>query len=75
MSIATNLSKIRSLTLDRPLVFLDLETTGLDPLADRIVEIALVKVFPNGSKVAIPLASQPTSANSFRGDTSAWDHK
>ena len=33
--------------LDRPLVFFDLETTGLDAEADRIIEIACIKVFPD----------------------------
>ena len=35
------------LNLKRPIVFLDLETTGVDPAKDRIVEISLVKVFPD----------------------------
>jgi DNA polymerase III epsilon subunit-like protein len=34
--------------LDRPLVTFDLETTGLDVGRDRIVEIAAVKLLPNG---------------------------
>src|SRR5690606_5341836 len=34
--------------LDRPLVFLDLETTGLSPAHDRIVELAIIKVTPQG---------------------------
>lgn len=38
------------LNLKRPIVFMDLETTGVNVGADRIVEIALVKIFPNGSK-------------------------
>lgn len=38
------------LNLKRPIVFLDLETTGVDPAKDRIVEISLVKVFPNGDE-------------------------
>ena len=36
------------LNLRKPLVFFDLETTGLNITQDRIVEIAYVKVFPNG---------------------------
>lgn len=36
------------LALDRPLAFLDLETTGLRVASDRIVELALVRVDPNG---------------------------
>lgn len=38
------------LDLKRPIVFLDLETTGVDPAKDRIVEISLVKVMPNGDE-------------------------
>ena len=37
------------LNLKKPLLFFDLETTGLDVSQDRIVEIAAVKVFPDGS--------------------------
>lgn len=36
------------LPLDRPLVFFDLETTGLSLVADRIVELALIRVTPRG---------------------------
>lgn len=42
------------LRLTRPLVFLDLETTGVDPRNDRIVEISLMKVFPPGPDGASP---------------------
>jgi DNA polymerase-3 subunit epsilon len=34
--------------LDRPLAFFDLETTGLNPRSDRIVELALLLVTPAG---------------------------
>lgn len=37
------------LKLTRPLVFFDLETTGLDLVNDRIVELSYYKLFPNGS--------------------------
>lgn len=36
------------LSLDRPLAFLDLETTGLRPSTDRIVEIAVLRISPSG---------------------------
>ena len=36
--------------LTRPLIFLDIEATGADALRDRIVEIALIKVHPDGKK-------------------------
>lgn len=38
----------KELTLDRPLAFIDLETTGTNIATDRIVEIAIVKVLPDG---------------------------
>ncbi len=37
--------------LHQPLVFLDLETTGLSLTQDRIVEIAMLKVMPDGSRL------------------------
>ena len=39
------------LNLKRPIVFFDLETTGVDTAKDRIVEISMVKVMPNGDEV------------------------
>jgi DNA polymerase-3 subunit epsilon len=34
--------------LERPLVFLDMETTGLRVATDRIVELAIIRLSPNG---------------------------
>ena len=55
------------LNLKNPLVFFDLETTGIDIVRDRIVEISYIKVYPNGKEetktqrinpgMPIPLAS------------------
>jgi DNA polymerase-3 subunit epsilon len=39
-----------NLNLKRPIVFLDIEATGLNISSDRIVEIALLKVQPNGNR-------------------------
>lgn len=38
------------LNLKNPLVFFDLETTGINIVTDRIVEISYVKIFPNGKE-------------------------
>ena len=38
------------LNLKNPLVFFDLETTGINIVKDRIVEISFVKVYPNGKE-------------------------
>lgn len=39
-----------NLQLDKPIAFIDLETTGVNIGNDRIVEIAIVKIFPDGTK-------------------------
>ncbi len=39
-----------ALELKRPICFFDLETTGVKVASDRIVEISIFKVYPNGNK-------------------------
>jgi DNA polymerase-3 subunit epsilon len=39
-----------NLTLKRPLVFFDLEATGISTSKDRIVEMCLIKVHPDGTE-------------------------
>ncbi len=48
------------LKLERPIVFFDLETTGIDVVNDRIVEICLLKVFPNGNQESKVMRVNPT---------------
>jgi DNA polymerase-3 subunit epsilon len=38
------------LNLRNPLVFFDLETTGINIVSDRIVEISYLKIYPNGDE-------------------------
>ena len=38
------------LNLKKPLVFFDLETTGVNVTHDRIIEISYIKVYPNGKE-------------------------
>lgn len=38
------------LNLKKPIVFFDLETTGINIAKDRIVEISMLKILPNGNK-------------------------
>ena len=38
------------INLDRPLVVFDLETTGLFPKRDRIIELGAIKVMPDGAE-------------------------
>ncbi len=39
------------LQLQRPLAFIDLETTGINLSTDRIVEVAIIKILPDGAQV------------------------
>lgn len=64
------------LQLKNPIVFFDLETTGTNPVTDKIVEIAYHKVSPNGREETktirinpgIPI---PKSASDIHGITDA----
>lgn len=47
------------LNLNRPLAFFDLETTGINVGADRIVEIAILKAMPDGSEQIKTLRINP----------------
>jgi len=39
-----------NLNLKRPLAFIDLETTGINVTTDRIVELSVLKIWPNGKE-------------------------
>ena len=47
------------LNLKNPIVFFDLETTGTNITADRIVEICYLKVFPNGNEESKTMRINP----------------
>lgn len=47
------------LNLKNPLVVFDLETTGIDIVKDRIIEISYVKVFPNGKEESKTMRINP----------------
>ena len=49
-----------NLKLEKPIVFFDLETTGVQVAKDRIVEIAILKVFTNGNKESKTWLVNPT---------------
>ena len=61
-----------SIKLQRPLAVLDLETTGLRPDQDRIVEIAILRIAPDGSSTQYvkrinPLMPIPPDATAVHG--------
>ena len=47
------------LKLQKPIVFFDLETTGVNAIHDRIVEISYIKVFPDGNEESKTLRINP----------------
>ena len=60
------------LVLERPLVFFDIESTGTNPYRDRIVEIAVIKVMPDGSRQEVvrrinPSMPIPAGASAVHG--------
>lgn len=64
------------LKLERPLVVFDLETTGTQVADDRIVEISLLKILPNGNQESLtyrvnPTVPIPQSASAVHGITDA----
>src|ERR1041385_7330089 len=48
------------LNLKRPLAFFDLESTGVDFVKDRIVEMSVLRINPDGGKVAKTWRLNPT---------------
>lgn len=48
-----------SLQLTKPICFFDLETTGVSPSMDRIIEIAIVKINPDGTKETLESRVNP----------------
>lgn len=47
------------LNLKKPLLFFDLETTGVNFQTDRIVEISYIKLYPNGTEEAKTMRFNP----------------
>ena len=63
-----------NLNLKRPIVFFDLETTGVDTANDRIVEISMIKIQPDGDEVVRtrrinPQMHIPEQATAIHGST------
>ncbi len=64
------------LNLKIPLCFFDLETTGINITQDRIIEIAVIKVMPNGEVIkksnivnpTIPIAPESTAIHGISND-------
>jgi len=67
------------LNLTKPLCFFDLETTGINITSDRIVEISILKVFPNGKEEnktwlvnpEMPIPAQATAVHGITNENVA----
>ena len=65
-----------NLKISKPICFFDLETTGVNVSLDRIVEISILKVFPNGNKESktwlvnpgIPIPSEASNIHGITND-------
>ncbi len=62
------------LKLKKPIIFFDLETTGVNIAKDRIVEISILKIKPNGNKesktwLVNPEMEIPKEASDIHGIT------
>lgn len=65
-----------SLTLTKPLVFFDIESTGISTSKDRIIEIYLIKLKPDGSEdhmheyynPGIPIPAEATAVHGITDD-------
>lgn len=64
------------IALDRPLVFMDLETTGLSLQNDRIIELAVIRVSPGGDVLervrrfnpGVPIPAEATGIHGIRDE-------
>ena len=57
------------LNLTKPLIVFDLETTGLDLVKDKIIQISYIKVYPDGKEEIICDYTGATMDIGFKGTT------
>lgn len=47
------------LQLERPIVFFDIESTGVDPVKDRIIELSMLRITPEGVETSLRVLVHP----------------
>lgn len=65
-----------NLNLTRPLIFFDIEATGLNTASDRIVELSYIKIFPDGKEESqtlrfnpgIPITAEASAVNGIKDE-------
>jgi len=67
---------LKNLKLERPLAFIDVETTGTNPNSDRVVELSILRIHPDGreeykSHRVNPGVPIPADATAVHGITDA----
>jgi len=67
---------MKNLKLERPIAFIDVETTGVKPNSDRIVELSILKISPSGEREykshrinpGIPIPPEATAVHGITDD-------
>ena len=67
---------LRNIKLERPLAFIDVETTGINPYSDRVVELSILRIHPDGTEEykshrVNPEVPIPVGATAVHGITDA----
>ena len=67
---------LKNIKLERPLAFIDVETTGKNPYSDRVVELSILRIQPNGTEEykshrVNPEVPIPAEATAVHGITDA----
>jgi DNA polymerase III subunit epsilon len=67
---------LKNIALERPLAVIDLETTGIDPKCDRIIEVSVLKIAPGGEadhrtrrvNPGVPIPPEATAVHGITDD-------
>ncbi len=59
---------LKNIKLERPLAFIDVETTGINPYSDRVVELSILRIQAGWHRGVQEPQGQPGDAHTRRGD-------